>query len=76
MGGTGAGAPETAAPRRAAEEVKSHGTFAYAADAIPDAEISRLMSQEKREDRLWDSAPASNARAVMAARAMLAAIAG
>lgn len=30
---------------RAAQEVKSSGTFAYAADAIPDAVISQLMSQ-------------------------------
>ncbi|WP_420585267.1 isocitrate lyase/PEP mutase family protein [Ruegeria sp.] len=29
--------------RRAAEEVKSKGTFGYAADAIPDAELSNLM---------------------------------
>lgn len=36
---------------RAAEEVKSSGTFSYAADAIPAATLSRLMSQEKRGDR-------------------------
>ncbi len=36
---------------RAAEEVKSSGTFGYAADAIPAATLSRLMSQEKRGDR-------------------------
>lgn len=36
---------------RAAEEVKSLGTFTYAADAIPDAVVSQLMSQEKRADR-------------------------
>ncbi|WP_208349364.1 isocitrate lyase/PEP mutase family protein [Pseudaestuariivita rosea] len=33
---------------RAAEEVRDHGTFTYAQDAIPDAQISRLMSDEKR----------------------------
>ena len=31
---------------RAATEVRTNGTFAYADEAIPDAEISRLMSQE------------------------------
>lgn len=36
---------------RAAEEVKSSGTFTYAADAIPAARLSQLMSQEKRGDR-------------------------
>jgi 2-methylisocitrate lyase-like PEP mutase family enzyme len=36
---------------RAAEEVRSSGTFGYAADAIPAATLSRLMSQEKRGDR-------------------------
>lgn len=36
---------------RAAEEVKSLGTFDYAAEAIPAATLSRLMSQEKRGDR-------------------------
>lgn len=36
---------------RAAEEVKLSGTFTYAADAIPAAALSRLMSQEKRGDR-------------------------
>ncbi len=36
---------------RAAEEVKSSGTFTYAADAIPAATLSQLMSQEKRGDR-------------------------
>ncbi|MDR6669704.1 isocitrate lyase/phosphoenolpyruvate mutase family protein [Rhizobium sp. 1399] len=36
---------------RATEEVKSSGTFSYAADAIPAATLSRLMSQEKRGDR-------------------------
>ncbi|WP_269584211.1 isocitrate lyase/PEP mutase family protein [Roseibium sp. Sym1] len=32
---------------RAAREVRATGTFSYATDAVPDAEISRLMSQEK-----------------------------
>lgn len=32
---------------RAAEEVRSRGTFTYAADAIPGAALSRLMSQQK-----------------------------
>ncbi|WP_233253498.1 isocitrate lyase/PEP mutase family protein [Paracoccus binzhouensis] len=36
---------------RAAEEVKSSGTFTYAADALPGAMISQLMSQEKCIDR-------------------------
>ena len=36
---------------RAAEEVKLSGTFAYAAEAIPDAVIAQLMSQERRADR-------------------------
>jgi 2-methylisocitrate lyase-like PEP mutase family enzyme len=36
---------------RAAEEVKSSGTFTYAADAIPAATLSQLMSQEKQGDR-------------------------
>jgi 2-methylisocitrate lyase-like PEP mutase family enzyme len=36
---------------RAAEEVKSSGTFTYAADAMPAATLSQLMSQEKRGDR-------------------------
>lgn len=36
---------------RAAEEVKSSGTFTYAADAIPAATLGQLMSQEKRGDR-------------------------
>ena len=36
---------------RAAEEVKTHGTFTYAADAIPDAQISHYMAQEKLADR-------------------------
>ena len=33
---------------RAAEEVRSSGTFTYAADAIPDTVLARLMSQDKR----------------------------
>jgi 2-methylisocitrate lyase-like PEP mutase family enzyme len=37
---------------RAAEEVKSAGTFTYAADAIPGPAISRLMSQDKCADRI------------------------
>jgi len=36
---------------RAAEEVKSLGTFTYAKTAIPDAKISQLMSQEKASNR-------------------------
>lgn len=36
---------------RAAEEVRSSGTFGYAADAIPDAVVAQLMSQAKRADR-------------------------
>ncbi|MBP1883931.1 MULTISPECIES: isocitrate lyase/PEP mutase family protein [Sinorhizobium] len=36
---------------RSAEEVKSTGTFTYAADALPAAIIGQLMSQEKRDDR-------------------------
>ena len=36
---------------RAAEEVKSSGTFGYAADAIPGAVVARLMSQDRRTDR-------------------------
>lgn len=34
---------------RAALEVRDHGTFTYAADAIPDAEISAMMSEDKRD---------------------------
>lgn len=37
---------------RAAEEVKRFGTFTYAADALPNAEISRLMSQDKQPRRV------------------------
>lgn len=36
---------------RAAEEVKTSGTFGYAAEAIPDAVVSQLMSQDKRIER-------------------------
>ena len=36
---------------RAAQEVKTHGTFTYAADAISGSALSQLMSQEKRADR-------------------------
>lgn len=36
---------------RAAEEIRTSGTFDYAADAIPDTELTPLMSQEKRADR-------------------------
>ncbi len=36
---------------RAAEEVRSAGTFTYARDAISAAEIAKLMAQEKRRDR-------------------------
>lgn len=36
---------------RAAKEVKSSGTFTYAADAIPDAVVSQLMSQDKCTER-------------------------
>lgn len=36
---------------RAAEEVKTFGTFTYAADAIPDGTISQLMLQKKCGDR-------------------------
>lgn len=36
---------------RAATEVRTKGTFTYAADAIADADISLLMSQEKSGER-------------------------
>lgn len=36
---------------RAAQEVKTHGTFTYATDAIPDSVVSQFMSQEKSADR-------------------------
>ncbi|MEX0306116.1 MAG: oxaloacetate decarboxylase [Ruegeria sp.] len=32
---------------RAAEEVKTHGSFEYSEDAMPGSEISKLMAQEK-----------------------------
>lgn len=38
--------------KRAAEEVWSQGTFSYADDAVPAVEMSRLMSQDRRPDRL------------------------
>lgn len=41
----------SAALRRAALEVMDHGTFDYAKDAIPDAELAALMAQTKRDDR-------------------------
>lgn len=37
---------------RAAHEVKSFGTFTYAEDAISDAALSQLMSQDKCAERL------------------------
>ncbi len=37
--------------RRAAQEVQEHGTFDYALDALPDAEVAALMSQDKRRHR-------------------------
>ncbi|MFE3836306.1 isocitrate lyase/PEP mutase family protein [Pseudogemmobacter sonorensis] len=37
---------------RSAQEVKSFGTFSYAEDAIPDAVMSQLMSQDKCAERL------------------------
>lgn len=37
---------------RAAQEVKTNGTFTYATDAIPDAVISALMSGDKCPDRI------------------------
>jgi len=36
---------------RAAEEVRSAGTFGYAAEALSATAIGQLMSQEKRDDR-------------------------
>lgn len=41
----------SAALRRAAQEVMDHGTFDYAKDAIPDAELAAMMAQTKRTDR-------------------------
>ncbi len=37
--------------KRAAEEVLEKGSFSYAAEALPDAVVSQLMSQEKHPDR-------------------------
>lgn len=37
--------------KRAAEEVRNTGTFGYAKDAIADAEMASLMSQEHCEER-------------------------
>ncbi|NHX27227.1 isocitrate lyase/phosphoenolpyruvate mutase family protein, partial [Escherichia coli] len=37
--------------RRAGAEVMQQGTFTYAAEAIPDAEVSALMSQAKAPTR-------------------------
>jgi 2-methylisocitrate lyase-like PEP mutase family enzyme len=37
--------------KRAAEEVLEKGTFSYAAEALPNAVVSQLMSQEKHPDR-------------------------
>lgn len=36
---------------RAAEEVRRHGTFGYAAEALPDTVVSALMAQDKPADR-------------------------
>ena len=36
---------------RAAKEVRSTGTFAYATDALADSEVAKLMSQEKRREQ-------------------------
>lgn len=36
---------------RAAREVRTRGTFTYAQDAVPDADMQRLMSNEKHADR-------------------------
>ncbi|SDX46036.1 2-Methylisocitrate lyase, PEP mutase family [Ruegeria halocynthiae] len=37
--------------KRAAEEVKAHGSFDYSIDAMPGSEISSLMAQEKCSGR-------------------------
>lgn len=37
--------------RRAAQEVMNNGTFNYASDAIPDAELAELMNQGKTPNR-------------------------
>jgi 2-methylisocitrate lyase-like PEP mutase family enzyme len=34
---------------RAAQEVRTSGTFTYASEAMPGADIARLMSEEKRD---------------------------
>jgi 2-methylisocitrate lyase-like PEP mutase family enzyme len=36
---------------RAAEELKTRGTFTYSADAIPDSQVSQYMPQGKHADR-------------------------
>ena len=41
----------SAALRRAAQEVMERGTFQYAKDAIPDAELAAMMAQTKSDDR-------------------------
>ncbi len=42
----------SAALLNAAKEVMIFGTFNYAADAIPDAELAALMEQTKAADRV------------------------
>ncbi|MEM8570047.1 MAG: isocitrate lyase/phosphoenolpyruvate mutase family protein [Pseudomonadota bacterium] len=37
--------------KRAAEEVRDHGTFHYAKDAISDKDIAAMMSQDRTTDR-------------------------
>ncbi len=37
---------------RAAQEVRDHGTFSYAAEAIPGATLARLMAQDQQTERL------------------------
>lgn len=41
----------SAALRRAAQEVMDYGTFDYAKDAIPDAELAAMMAQTKRPEQ-------------------------
>ena len=41
----------SAALRRAAQEVLEHGTFEYAKDAIPDAELATMMAKTKLNAR-------------------------
>ena len=36
---------------RAGREVREAGTFTYAADAVPDAEVAAMMSQERGGNR-------------------------